>query len=600
MVLSIGYYRFDVTRYLSTRPGSDSIINCCQELVSYLRCVKEVWDYITGSTEQLADSLDATTVSMLEGRCPQVAGDLEIIEHDRSKIFPLIKDPATRQAIWQRLQDVSIVIPSLHTFLEDTKYLEPCAKILKQVLPRNSTRSVYQGFSRLHDGRYTLREQQSERASKLVRQPSAKEAFRQAYLQLWLYAMRHFPEMTGHAPRKDLLRTKPTIPQVEYIWWNGITNLAKECGFENIVEAYPTVADADHRMAEDFLASARPSPKFRISMEKSSSYVQQLVDIIRSVEDGDHTEISTPAPCLSSDSRECGFDVSSRCGVPHEQSFQQDCKWLFLENMSVREQLGPAVQRKYLTSFGVKKGMFQRFFIHELAGDDVAGQSMIPQDDEVNSRPDDPPPGDGEGEPRPDDPAPGDVEGEPRPDEPAPGDGEGESRLDAITEDITMVQHSDQSTPLTNQTAKRRRSTDVLNQDLHTTSSVLGTAMVPASYTLDISNEFVKESNVDRVRARQLYRNNSDTRYLILIKAKSAELYDVHSIPRDRQDKILECLGDKRGKFYFTMDPGKRLRTTATIDIARKIEQPVLVVSSRDEKQIRAWFEEDTNDIMVE
>lgn len=90
------------------------------------------------------------------------------------------------------------------------------------------------------------------------------------------------------------MKTKPTIPQVEYIWWNSITNLAKECGFENIVEAYPTVADADYRIAEDFLASTRPSPKFRISMEKSSSYVQQLVDIIRSVEDGDHTEISTP------------------------------------------------------------------------------------------------------------------------------------------------------------------------------------------------------------------------------------------------------------------------------------------------------------------
>ena len=113
---------------------------------------------------------------------------------------------------------------------------------------------------------------------------------------------------------------------------------------------------------------------------------------------------------------------------------------------------------------------------------------------------------------------------------------------------------------------------------------MLGIVIVPALYTLDISNKFIKESNIDRVRARQLYRNNSDTRYLILIKAKSAELYDVHSILRDRQDKILEYLGDKRGKFYFTIDPGKRFRTTATINIARKIEQPVLIVSSRDKK----------------
>ena len=122
----------------------------------------------------------------------------------------------------------------------------------------------------------------------------------------------------------------------------------------------------------------------------------------------------------------------------------------------MREILGAAVQRKYLTSFGVKKAMFQRFFMHKLTSDDMAGQSIIPQDDKDNSRPDEPAPGDGEGESRPDDPAPED----------------GEPRLDAITEDITMFQHSDQSTPLTNQTAKRRRSTEDLNQDLHTTSSM--------------------------------------------------------------------------------------------------------------------------------
>ena len=174
---------------------------------------------------------------------------------------------------------------------------------------------------RLYNGRYTLREQQSERVSKLIRQPSAKKAFREAYLQLWLYAIKYSPKISGYNLRKDLLKIKPTISQVEYIQQNSITNLAKEYRFENIVEVYPTIANTDYRIAEDILASARPSLKFRISIEKSSSYIQQLVDIIRSVEDRDYTEISTLAPYLSSDSREYGFDISSLCSISYKQSF---------------------------------------------------------------------------------------------------------------------------------------------------------------------------------------------------------------------------------------------------------------------------------------
>ncbi|KAI4260964.1 MAG: hypothetical protein L6R42_003829 [Xanthoria sp. 1 TBL-2021] len=281
--------------------------------------------------------------------------------------------------------------------------------------------------------------------------------------------------MTGHAPRKDLSRTKPNIPQVEYIWWNGITNLAKECGFEDVVEAYPTVADADHRMAEEFLASVRPSPKFRISMDKTSNYVQQLVEIIRSVEDEDDSESSTPAPPLFSETRECGLDVSSRCGIPYEQLFQQDCKWLFLKNMSVVEWLGTSAHRKqYLTSFGVKKAMFQRFFLQEFTSDVVAGDSMIPQHDEELHMPNGTAPGDDGGNARSDVPAPGndgenprsDVlaprnHGEnPRSDGPVPGNDVETPRPDATTEDVTMSQPSDQSVPPVNQTSKRRRSTE--------------------------------------------------------------------------------------------------------------------------------------------
>ncbi|KAL8788265.1 MAG: hypothetical protein Q9213_001785 [Squamulea squamosa] len=540
-------------------------LRCHEEMISYLRCIKYAWEKITRNTEILATGLDATTVSILEGRCPQVAEDMQIIEQDQSKIFPLIKGNLARQGIWRSLRSIDFIIPSLHTFLEDTKYLEPCAKILKMLLPKSSTRSVCQEFSRMHDGRCTLQVQLSERASELVHQPSAKDAHRQSYLQLWLYAMRHFPEMTGHAPRKDLLRTKPNVPKVEYIWWHGIANLARECGFENIVQAYPTVADADHRMAKDFLANVRPSPVFKISMDKASSYVQKLVEVIQCVGYEDETENGTPDPRLCSESQECGADVSSRCGIPHEQSFQYDCKWLFMNYMVMDLSFESSASNKYLTSFGVKKAMFHRFFTYELTSDDLNGHTTTSEDDEETPRLEEP------------------VEETPR--------------LDDAVEDVTMSQLVDQSTPILDQAAKRRRSMDDSSQDIHP-SSVQETAVVPASYSLALSDGFIQEANVNRVRARQIYRN-PQTQNLIIIKAKSSDSYDVLSIPRDRQREIVDCLGDKQGKFYFTSDKGKRLRANAPNDIVNKTQRPVLVVSSQDEKQVRGWFEEDEEIISV-
>lgn len=564
-----------------TRPVARSSfpINYSQELISYLRCVKTAWDTITNSAEQLANSLDATTVSILEGRCPQVAEDLEMIEQDTSKIFPLVKEPAARQAIWQRLRSIAYVIPSLHTFLEDTKYLEPCANILKKLLPQQGTHSVYQQFSRMHDGRCSLQEQHSEESWSLVPQPSAKDAYRRAYLQLWLYAMRHFPEMTGHAPRKDLSKAKPSIPKIEYVWWSGIANLATQCGFENIVQAYPTIADADHRMAKEFLANARPWLKFGISMDRTSSYVQQLVDIIRCVDNEDHMEESILEPHICSHSQECGADVSSRCGVPHEQSFQNDCKWLFLRYMATEWSRGPSTSTRYLTSFGVKKAMFHRFFEHEIKRDDHNSHSVLSGENEEMLRPDELVEDITVSEPF-------DRSG------PIPDQAANQKRSVEGVEDITVSEPFDQSISMPDQAANHKRSAE----ETVDTSLAQGTAVLPASYSLIISNRFIQESNVNRDRAREIYRDcntHLNTSNLIIIKAKSTALYDVLSIPRDHHREIVQCLGDEKAQYYLTSDRGKRLRMNAPNDIVHKTEQPVLVVSSEDEKQVRAWFEEE-------
>ena len=54
-------------------------------------------------------------------------------------------------AMYPRISSIPCIIPSLHTFLEDTKYLEPCCKILREILPPRSKGTISQRFRRIHD-----------------------------------------------------------------------------------------------------------------------------------------------------------------------------------------------------------------------------------------------------------------------------------------------------------------------------------------------------------------------------------------------------------------------------------------------------------------
>lgn len=52
-----------------------------------------------------------------------------------------------RPSILARLKSIKYIIPSLHTFLEDTKYLESCAKIMKSILPINFKDFIREAFT---------------------------------------------------------------------------------------------------------------------------------------------------------------------------------------------------------------------------------------------------------------------------------------------------------------------------------------------------------------------------------------------------------------------------------------------------------------------
>lgn len=72
--------------------------------------------------------------------------------------------------------------------------------------------------------------------------------------------MCHFPEMTGHSPRKDVSKPKPAHQGVERLWWYGIAKLADACGYKGIRTSYSTTYHAEIDMAKAFLSAIRPAP----------------------------------------------------------------------------------------------------------------------------------------------------------------------------------------------------------------------------------------------------------------------------------------------------------------------------------------------------
>ena len=184
-----------------------------QELYNCLGLVKTTWEQILDPTGASHLHLDANTVHTIQDRSLLTSSeDYHFIEKcmQDGVLFPAVTDKQQRLDIFHRLSVIPYLIPSLYTFIENTKYIEPPAKIMKKLLPPRFKGSVCQVFRRLHTGQTQIMEQQSETAFSSL-SLSAEECFQVAYQQLWLLAMRRFPEMTGTQLRKDAGRLMEAI-----------------------------------------------------------------------------------------------------------------------------------------------------------------------------------------------------------------------------------------------------------------------------------------------------------------------------------------------------------------------------------------------------
>ncbi|KAL8742602.1 MAG: hypothetical protein Q9190_004942 [Brigantiaea leucoxantha] len=272
----------------------------------------------------------------------------------QNNLFPKISDVTTRSQILQKLLKTSCLIPSLFTFFEDTKWLEPIAKVVRKLLPgsckKSNRHAMYQKYTSLRAGVVHIKDRDQWRTEA----GEATHHMECGYLQLYMFAWRHFPELIGAAPRKDKGTPKPQIQQINKHSWRRLGQLAKDLGFDSKEISGFANSNPDLGMALAFLNQTRPPDFYNQTKDRYHASALQICHVLDEIEEqgglGHYKHL---------DHQMDHVPLEYRYGRPFEKSFEYGRSNFFLSDI-----YSAANQR--LSYFAVNKNIFFAFFGFEL------------------------------------------------------------------------------------------------------------------------------------------------------------------------------------------------------------------------------------------
>lgn len=262
-------------------------------------------------------------------------------------IFPHIQDARTRNAMLSRLVQVSGRIPSLHSFLEDTKYLEPCATIMRALIPSKTNHSIYRSLADCSAAALGGRVQvEVQRGVWQEIQTGVRLTTRLAYLQLWLYCMRNCVRA-----RKNAGRPKPESDFNQH-WRPLLGQLAARVGYDSAEVRKLKENDPFEKAVRAFVLNTGIDG---LEVNEVDQPVQDICNILQGISRSD-LQVDDMPQVVSDEIEE---PLSHRCGRPFDLSHQKDRPYMYLKFMC-----GPVTREngRYLSSFGVKRDIFYAFF----------------------------------------------------------------------------------------------------------------------------------------------------------------------------------------------------------------------------------------------
>lgn len=273
--------------------------------------------------------IDPHTVEKLQGLAPSVSvKDEKVVEGlvVSGQVFSNFTS-SERKAVWKRLKRRKVIIPSLHTFFHDMWYLEACANCMKRLVKPcqryPSVKSAFLGVFRLDPNNGHCLIQTSE--TNFRHQPGSQTNRAElGYRQLWLYAMRHYPQIPREQSCDDLV-AKPGQEKADEMVLHDMAVLAQRLGFDspniqNLIQQSP-----DRQMARDILLKARKPDRYQYPEEIFESLVTRICDCFSEAVSLDHP--TSPEPAMAREAK------LKRYGLPHRNAQRQDSRQLFLDEL---------------------------------------------------------------------------------------------------------------------------------------------------------------------------------------------------------------------------------------------------------------------------
>ncbi|KAF2439150.1 hypothetical protein P171DRAFT_490584 [Karstenula rhodostoma CBS 690.94] len=351
--------RWWTVRLLIKEGGSD-VPYSRLELIHYLNHMTNIWRRLTIGT--IAQSVDDVTVKSLELRAPGVSRvdlqDITILMSE-GKIFSMAS-ATQRSQVLEIVKDLRFIIPSLRTFFENMKYLEPCSQILKRLLDNSEKRSLEVSFRARYFPRDYVVTQCSEKSlakTFTTLPPPLRVSWGRkiGYVQLWFFCLRNFPEMTDLKPKLDSRGQKIQRKQNKALW-HRLATLAWRLGFDTEEIRRLKNEQPERAQAQEFLKSVRPCYEDTATFD---SCVDSIASVLRTIEQDTVTMGTGDLTGL------CRYPLNKRCGRPHYDDHERDKGHLFLPLMW--HELTQEREKADVTSLFVKQDFVQTFFGQHLS-----------------------------------------------------------------------------------------------------------------------------------------------------------------------------------------------------------------------------------------
>ena len=293
-----------------------------------------------------AEAVDTITVQRLETLCPKTSvQDAELMTAlmDDNSVFPLVHNDADRAMIHSNLLECHM-IPSLYTFIENLKYLEPCVNILRSLLPPKHKRSVRRELLGSHFRPSELWVEYAMHDTRPHPSNSEEHDRELAYQQLWLYALRNFRAMSRATPRRGASETAERRSNDPLVW-QKFGALAVSLGFWTEAAEDLAAQDGEDRLAAQLVNCPE------LGSAAAPEATQQIASILRNVH-----RYSSGAPRMTF-AGEAWLPPERRRGMPFDEDHEIDRPSLFLPVMYAKPD-GPS---EYINTLYCKWEMFRGF-----------------------------------------------------------------------------------------------------------------------------------------------------------------------------------------------------------------------------------------------